>query len=138
MASYQTAQKKMLIDFLTLHRERAFSTEELYTEMKKEYREGEIPGKSTVYRLVHRMVADGTIKRFVKDDGRSFMYQLVGDEHCASHLHLKCTDCGRILHMDDDESLRIMLQVMKNNHFEVDNRLTVLVGKCSHCKTLED
>ena len=134
MAHYQTAQKKRLTDFLTAHGERAFSVEELCAEMEKEYNKEELPGKSTVYRLIQQMENEGVVKRMMKEHSRRFLYQIAGDEHCAFHLHMKCMDCGRLLHMDDDESLRLMAEVMKKNHFEVDGKQTVLVGTCGDCR----
>ncbi len=134
MAHYQTAQKKNLIDFMMKHSEKTFSVEELCAEMEKEYNKEELPGKSTVYRLIQQMVEEGTVKRMMKEHSRKFAYQLAGGEHCASHLHMKCMDCGRLLHMDDDESLRFMAEVMRKNHFEVDGKQTVLVGTCGDCR----
>ncbi len=134
MAHYQTAQKKKLIDFMTKHSQKAFSVEELYAEMEKEYKGTELPGKSTVYRLIQQMTDEGCVKRTAKENSRKFAYQIAGGEHCAYHLHMKCTDCGRILHMDDDESLRLMAQVLEKNHFAVDEKQTVLVGRCGDCK----
>ncbi len=134
MAHYQTAQKKILTDFMMEHSEKTFSVEELCAEMEKEYKGREIPGKSTVYRLIQQMVEEGTVKRMMKEHSRKFVYQIAGGEHCALHLHMKCMDCGRLLHMDDDESLRIMAEVMKKNHFAVDGKQTLLVGTCSDCR----
>lgn len=134
MAHYQTAQKKNLRDFMMKHSERAFSVEELCGCMEKEYSEKELPGKSTVYRLIQQMVEEGSVKRMMKEHSRGFVYQIAGGEHCAFHLHMKCTDCGRILHMDDDESLHIMAEVLRKNKFTVDEKQTVLVGKCCDCK----
>ena len=134
MAHYQTAQKKKLTEFMTKHSEKCFSVEELYAEMEKLYNHDELPGKSTIYRLIQQMTAEGTVKRMLKEHSRKFAYQIAAGEHCASHLHLKCMDCGRLLHMDDNESLKIMTEVLKKNHFAVDGKETVLVGKCDNCK----
>ncbi len=134
MAHYQTAQKKRLTEFMTKYSEKAFSVEELYAEMEKLYKKEELPGKSTVYRLIQQMTAEGIVKRTLREHSRKLVYQIAAGEHCAFHLHLKCTDCGRILHMDDDESLKIMAEVLEKNHFAVDGKQTMLVGKCGNCK----
>ncbi len=134
MAHYQTAQKKKLREFMTLHSERAFSVEELCCEMEKVYKKEDIPGKSTVYRLIQQMESEGTVKRMLKEHSRRFAYQIAGGEHCASHIHMKCMDCGRILHMGDDETLKIMAEVLERNNFSVDEKETVLVGRCGDCK----
>ena len=134
MAHYQTEQNKKLTDFMNSNSEKAFSVEELYAEMEKIYDKSEIPGKSTVYRLIQQMTEDGIVKRTAKEHSRKFVYQIAGSEHCAFHLHMKCTDCGRILHMDDDDTLQLMAQVFEKNRFSVDKKQTVLVGRCCECK----
>lgn len=134
MAHYQTAQKKKLIAFMTKHSEKSFSVEELCVEMEKEYNGTELPGKSTVYRLIQQMTDEGCVKKTAKENSRKFAYQIAGGENCAYHLHMKCVDCGRLLHMEDDESLRLMAEVMKKTHFEVDGKQTVLVGTCGDCR----
>lgn len=136
MASYQTVQKKRLTEFMTKNYEKAFSVEELAAEMEREYSKEFAPGKSTIYRLIQKMADEGLVKRLVGEHSRKFTYQIAAGEHCAYHLHMKCTDCGRLLHMDDAESLKIMKEVFKNNSFKIDERQTVLVGKCRDCKDI--
>lgn len=136
MAYYQTVQKKRLTEFMTKNYERAFSVEELAAEMEREYSKGFAPGKSTIYRLIQKMTDEGLVKRLVGEHSRKFTYQIAAGEHCAYHLHMKCTDCGRLLHMDDDESLKIMKEIFKTNKFKIDERQTVLVGKCRDCKDI--
>ena len=88
MAQYATEQKKILIDFLREHRESAFSVEEIVTELQRT--DGEkVPATSTVYRLITKLVEEGAVKRFVRGHSRQFLYQIVEDEHCRSHLHLR-------------------------------------------------
>ncbi len=132
MAEYRTMQKKALVDFMTSHCETAFSAEELSEKLKREPIKT-VPGKSTVYRLLQRLVEEGTVKRMVSGNSRKFVYQIVSGEHCDSHLHLKCTGCGKLLHMDDSESSQLLLQVLRKNKFSIDERQTVLLGRCEGC-----
>lgn len=132
MAAYRTMQKRALIDFMTEHSETAFSAEELSEKMKNESLEI-IPGKSTVYRLLQKLVEEGMVKRMVSGNSRKFVYQIVSGKHCDSHLHLKCTSCGKLLHMDDGESNKLLMQVLEKNRFTIDERQTVLLGRCIGC-----
>ena len=132
MAEYATEQKKMLSDFLKENAERAFSVDELIEGMKARYGEG-IPGTSTVYRLMTRLVEEGTVKRFVKGHSRHFVYQIVGDEHCRSHLHLKCIGCGKLLHLDERVSDALLDTIRSNSEFSVNEEETVLFGECAAC-----
>ena len=132
MASYQTMQRNVLIEFMKKNTETAFSAEEL-AERIKNASPGCVPGKSTVYRLLQKLTEEGLVKRMVKGNSRKFVYQIAAGEHCDSHLHLKCTNCGKLLHMDDSESHRLFLRILKQSSFSIDERQTVLLGKCGGC-----
>ena len=131
MAHYQTAQKKLLLDFLREHSRQAFTIEELAAAL--EGRE-HAPGKSTLYRLMPLLVQEGRVKRFVRGTSRQFLYQMMG-ESCRTHLHLKCSICGQMVHMDHEESLELVRMIDKKYHFSVSEGDTVLFGLCENCRT---
>lgn len=128
--TYRTAQKNMLIAFLHKNADKAFTVEELATALGG--KNG--VGKSTLYRLLPNLVQAGEVKRFYKDNSRTALYQAVGCRHCDEHLHLKCTDCGRILHLDNDASTMVLRNVLRNSHFAIDEKQTVLFGRCEGCR----
>ncbi len=132
MAEYKTEQKKMLSDFLRTNRDQAYTVEDLVEGMRTMYGEG-VPALSTVYRLITRLVEEGTVKRFVKGHSRRFVYQIVEGEHCHSHLHMKCIGCGRLLHLDDRVSDELLCAVRQSSHFSVNEEATVLFGQCASC-----
>ena len=134
MAQYATEQKKILMDFLRAHREEAFSVEALIEGMRAEQGAGAIPATSTVYRLITKLVEEGEVRRFVKGHSRHFVYQIVDGEHCHAHLHLRCTDCGRLLHLDESVSEEILRSVMRESSFAVSEGDTVLLGRCRCCR----
>ena len=133
MAHYQTEQKRMLLEYLKMHSDRSYTIEELCDEMKKEKDASMIPGKSTIYRLMPLLVEEGQVKRFVKEGSRKFLYQMVCGDHCDSHLHMKCSVCGKLYHMEDEESEALLLNVMRKHRFHVDGGKTVLFGQCESC-----
>ena len=132
MAEYATEQKKLLLSFLREHCDLAYTVEELLLEMKEAYG-AEAPGKSTVYRLMTRLVEEGTVKRFVRGHSRQFAYQIVVGEHCHSHLHLKCMGCGKLIHLDEGLSDELLDKVRASSDFAVDEEETVLFGACAAC-----
>ena len=137
MAVYSTEQKRMLSDILSENRENAYSIEELIGELRKRYGEN-APGQSTVYRLITRLVEDGEVKRFVKGNGRKFVYQIVDCHGCGSaHLHLKCVGCGKLIHLDHLSSEELVQKIEKVSDFSVMEAETVLFGACSDCKREE-
>ena len=132
MSQYQTEQKKLLASFLHDHKDRAFTVEEICESIKAEKGEDAL-GKSTLYRLMTRMVEEGSVKRFVRGNSRKFVYQAVECEHCDAHLHLKCTDCGKLFHMEEEISEELLSVIRKSSSFSVSEEKTVLFGTCGAC-----
>lgn len=132
MAEYATEQKKRLIDFLREHHEDSFTVDEIVCEMKKSCGE-RVPATSTVYRLITKLVEEGMVRRFVKGHSRQFLYQIVDREHCRTHLHLRCTDCGKLFHLNEQLSDELLCVIRSTSHFSVNEEETVLLGACEAC-----
>ena len=130
MSSYQTEQKKLLLDFLSKNRDRSFTIDEITAGIEKS---GASLARSTVYRLASKLASEGVIRRFVKADSRSASYQLAACEHCEAHLHLKCVGCGKLFHMDESISDELIRKIRATSAFSVDEEESVLYGKCSMC-----
>lgn len=132
MAEYKTEQKKLLLEFLESNRDRSFTVEEI--------ERGIIglgvlpPGKSTIYRLLSKLSEAGAVNKFASERGA--LYQLKGGQECERHLHMKCTECGKILHMSDNMSRELLEEIFDSSSFSVDREKTVLLGKCEKCKNI--
>ena len=131
MAEYNTEQKKLLLDFLEKNHDSAYTIEEITNELKAR---GATVGKSTVYRLMTRLVEEKRVKRQLSDGSRKAIYRITLDSHCHNHLHLQCIKCGRVLHLDEEVSDRLLDTVKQINNFSVSEEDTVLMGKCADCK----
>lgn len=132
MTGYHTEQKTMLLRFLSDHRERAYTVEEAVCELRA-LCGASAPGKSTVYRLMQRLVEEGAVKRFVAGNSRRFVYQLMGGETCHAHLHMKCSACGRLFHLEEHVSHELARRVATANGFSISESDTVLFGECADC-----
>ncbi len=128
MKTYHTHQRTSLLNFLKENSERAFTIEEITEKLNND----EI-AKSTVYRLMQKLVSENLVHRTVKGNSRSFVYQYISDEKCENHLHMKCTDCGKVYHLDSGVTSIIQSNIKSNTSFEIDSH-TVLLGKCGKCK----
>ncbi len=132
MAGYQTKPRRQLLSFLAENPDKSYTAEEL-TSALAERHGADAPGKSTVYRLVGKLLLEEQIKRFDREDGHRSYYQLTG---CSGqdHLHLKCTDCGRLIHMKETASARLRREILQDSGFSVDEHQTVIFGRCNACK----
>ena len=133
MATYQTIQKKELLQFLEKHSERAYTIDEMVSAMETDPACSSRPGKSTIYRLLPSLVETGTVHRFSRGSGRKASYQIVGGQSCHGHIHMKCTCCGRLLHMSDEASRAISGNLLDTSGFRLDVGRTTLFGLCRSC-----
>ncbi len=128
MITYHTHQRTALIDFLKENSDKAFTIEEIIVKT-----DNEELSRSTVYRLMTKLVNDGLVHRTVKGNSRSFVYQYIAEEKCEGHLHMKCTDCGKVYHLDSSVSSVIKEDIGSSTGFEIDSH-TVILGRCNTCK----
>lgn len=136
MASYDSIQKKALIDYMRRHDYRPLTIDEIVSGLTAEAQSGNyiVPGKSTVYRHMTKLVEGGSVKRFVRGNSRQFLYQITDGDKCRLHFHLKCDGCGRLYHMDDEISRSIAEIIGQKNGFLIDRDETTFYGLCRKCK----
>lgn len=133
MAKYNTVQREELLKFLGEHRTSAFTVKEIADMMAEDSSVIKKPGESTLYRLIKELVESGEVKRTVKGNSRQFVYQITDGESCHHHLHMKCVSCGKLYHMDDEESRELVERILMKDSFEIDSS-AVLPGKCGDCR----
>ena len=122
--SYQTQQKTALLEFLQKNAEQQFTIDEIISALGEE-----APGKSTAYRLIKKLCDENLVRRFTRDGTASAVYQLAGKSCCAEHLHIKCVDCGLLIHLDNAACDALA----KTTGFEIDDEKSMLYGRCADC-----
>ena len=134
MSSYDTEHKKLLLEFLSCNKDKSMTIDEISDGMSAHFGEGvALPGKSTLYRLVNRLLEEGSVRKFIKRGTRRASYVLVQKESCHAHLHLKCSQCGKLFHMKDAVSEELLRSIRVNCGFAVDEGESVLFGRCKGC-----
>lgn len=127
MKTYNTDSRRALSIFLREHADKQFTADELARELA-----GKV-GKSTVYRLLSRLCDEGEIRQLSNGENRAAAYQAIPDDTCLSHLHIKCTECGMLIHLDESESRRIA-SIAFQRSFRIDTKLTMIYGLCESCE----
>ena len=128
---YNTEKRTEVLDFLKRGGGRAYSIEEICAAILKDGK-----GKSTVYRLVSKLVDEGDVRRIADGKTRHVTYQYIHSGHCAEHLHLKCKGCGKLIHLDGELSCALEERILKTEGFTLDLG-ALLYGRCSHCVCAE-
>ena len=120
--TYQTEQRSQLLAFLKKHKDCALTIDAIASGMQAD------PDSA------NPLMDENLVTCFAKSSGGKSSYQLIDGQHCHCHMHLKCTDCGKLLHMSDEASDRLLSQVRAVSGFDLDMDRTLLFGLCEICK----
>ncbi len=123
-ATYNTKQRSAVLSVFEENADAQFTIDELMASLGED-----APGKSTVYRLVKKLEEEGTLRRFTREGTSKAVYQLAGTHCCSEHLHIKCVDCGLLIHLDHDAQD----ELTKSTGFVIDDSLSMLYGRCADC-----
>ncbi len=130
---YMTNQKKQLLSFLQQHGDRHFTVEQIIEGLGHDK-----AGKSTIYRQIVQLVDEGIVRRFEAPGSKSFVYQFAGATGgCDCHFHLKCTKCGRLIHMECAQLSAVQQHIAAEHDFFIGSNRAVLYGECTACRAKE-
>lgn len=129
---YNTSAKNMISEFFASNPDMQFSTEQVMEHISSA--DGRAPGKSTVYRIIASMCERGELARSRDNASAEYLYRYIGKKcNCDRHLHMKCTECGRIYHLECEKSLELISHIMAEHGFSVSSGSSVLYGRCVDC-----
>lgn len=125
---YNTEKKKEILNIFAESPDRAYTAEEISAVLCPDG-----AGKSSVYRIISDFERSGEIRRIPNTESRQGLFQYMRGGGCSEHLHLKCLDCGRLIHLDHLTTCELESKVLSSLGFEIDDG-SMLFGKCSVCK----
>ena len=126
--TYNTKQKERIIAFFRDNADKSFTADELISEIC----DGG-SGKSTVYRIIASLCEGGMLRKTQDGDNGKCSYQLIDCHSCHSHLHLKCRDCGKLVHLEGAVSRELERALRETQGFELDES-TMIYGRCESCR----
>ena len=129
--TYKTEGRKKIMDILRQSGGVPLSVPQI--EGKRQ--EGGSPlNKTTIYRYLDKLEDSGDVVKYAGDEGRKALFQLVDRKHrCDQHLHLKCVECGALLHLDGPPMSTLAEQVYTEHGFMIQCRNSVIYGLCQEC-----
>lgn len=129
---YKTKQRALVESVLRDNAGRHFTVEEVVELLEKE---GSHVGRTTVYRCLEKLIDEGNVQKYSASAGESACYQYLGGGHCHEHFHLKCTSCGKLIHIECGHIGELSEHIAAEHGFKVDKLKTVLYGLCEECVT---
>ncbi len=126
--TYNTEQRNCLLSFLSENHDKTFSAKEIVSSLADKN-----ISKSSVYRNLSELEAEQKIKRVTKAGTNEAYYQFFDNSECKNHIHLSCTKCGKIFHLESEQTEKLVSEVEEADGFEVSKSETTLYGVCKEC-----
>jgi Fur family ferric uptake transcriptional regulator len=96
----------------------------------------EVIGQTTIYRHLEKLTAEGKIRKYTLNNGKSACYQYESNHaKCREHFHLKCETCGTLIHADCELVDKIRKHLLSRHQFQINMLKTVFYGTCKKCLT---
>ena len=134
--AYKTVTKELIIDFLNSNPDTAFTVDEIKEHLEEKNNNANI---TTIYRILDKLYEENCLMKFLDEDKKRYTYKYVPKESgCFSHMHLKCSGCGKIIHLDCDHSKMFIEHIYKEHGFSINCENAVLYGLCDECRKKEE
>lgn len=131
-STYNTKQKKLVLELVRDNARKQLSCDEITYLLLQN---GTPVGKTTVYRQLEKLVADGVLKKFNSQNTKSYLYQYIDTSlHCEEHMHLRCIKCGKYEHLSCDFMKSVAEHISQHHDFAVSNSRTEIMGICGSCR----
>ena len=129
--NYRTKQRDSIMDYFARHPDACLSAKDIIENPEIAV------GEATVFRCLAHLTAEGRLKKYVGAGGGA-LYQYQAEEDCKGHFHLKCLQCGEIVHLDCHMMQDVGAHIAAHHDFEVDVSRTVIYGVCRACRSAKD
>lgn len=133
---YQTKGKQHILSFLESKKNTAVSVQDIDDYLAAQ---GEKTNITTIYRRLDKLIAEKKVIKHTAEDGKKSLFQYIADEsECLHHLHIQCTSCSKIIHLDCGISTTFAEHLAEDHGIKLDYQKTVLYGLCDECRKKKD
>lgn len=131
--SYSTVSHTKIMKYLTENSDKTVTVGDIEAYLREEGIEVNV---STVYRFLNKLNDSGELIKYAAGKGEMSSFQYIGGRRhsCLEHLHLHCTECGRIIHLECGFMQEISEHIMEHHGFELKCESSVLYGVCGECR----
>lgn len=132
MATYKTARREHLLEFLKEHPKGSFTVKEIASEMEKHPETKNLTAESTIYRLLRELEHNGTVTRTIDPENREYVYALADSGEPS--VNMRCKVCGKVYSADIETSRRIKEDIAGLGAVAPDDEIELIV-KCKKCRS---
>lgn len=131
---YNTRQREEVLSFLQRMPGEHITVNDIANYLNES---GSSVGMTTIYRHLDKMVEEGIVKKYMLDASSAACFEYV-DKHseCRENgcTHLKCTNCGKLIHLNCDDLKATERHILEEHGFKADMTRTVIYGLCENCQ----
>lgn len=129
---YNTKQKRLIMSFLKDNKSISVTVKDIYDYLLENNEKVNI---TTIYRYLDKLTEQDIVMKFASDDGKNNCYQYIeGIPDCNEHLHLRCIECGKVIHLDCEYMDGIVKHISECHGFDLKCDNSVLYGRCKECQ----
>lgn len=120
----------MVFDILLENKERHLTADEILRSSEKAEKASVKQRSTAILKIVR-------LGRGAKIHGRRRRQRVLSirrqNAECREHYHLKCTECGKLIHAECKFLSELSAHIYNEHGFKVDGSRTVLYGVCGDC-----
>ena len=124
--SYNTKQKDIIIDLIKKQKHE-FTIKDIHEKIK------DTVGLTTIYRVVDKMISEGTINKYINENNITY-YQYLEKCEEENHFYLKCEKCGTLIHVDCDCIGELTNHILVDHEFMLNKEHIIINGLCKKCR----
>ena len=129
--NYNTRARQIILQYLESRRENTVSAADIMSHLSVQ---GLNVSHTTVYRYLNKLSAERKVLKFTEDGSQVSVYQFIGEKKsCDDHIHIKCTSCGKLIHLDCGFMHDIKEHLYSQHGFELQCGGSILYGICREC-----
>lgn len=134
-SGYNTGGKSTVLEFFRSNRDLQFTIDDVMSALRErcESTGEKLPGKSSVYRIISNFEHEGVLRCFSDGETSKRLYQYSGED-CDSHFHLKCSGCGKMVHLECKIGDELLRHISSHHGFSVSAGRSMLYGECASCE----
>lgn len=81
----------------------------------------------------------GTVRKYIAEEGQSACFEFIDESgECTLHYHLKCSECGRLIHVNCEYLDEVAEHILEHHGFVISPEKTILYGICERCREALD
>lgn len=131
-SGYRTKNRDMMLAYMKENRDRTVYVNDIHQYMKSR---GVNVNVTTIYRFLDKLQEEHQVLKYTADKGECAGFQYVGAGNCCEeHLHVKCTGCGKVVHLDCHFMDEIRGHLQEHHSFKLQCSGSSLFGLCEECQ----